>query len=75
METVRDPRLSSEAVLERIDAILRELLELRQTVAAQGRVARGNLAMELFGALGHGTWEEYDPDVDWRLEGLPSPPA
>ena len=66
MDTVQDTRVPSEAVLERIDAILRELLELRQTVAAQGRVTRGNLAKELFGALGRGKWEEYDPGLDWQ---------
>ena len=66
METVRETQLPSEAVLERIDAILRELLELRQAVVAQGHAAGGNMATELFGALGHGTWEEYDLDVDWR---------
>jgi len=66
METVRDTQLPSEGVLERIDAILRELLELRQTVVAHGHAARGNMATDLFGALGHGTWEEYDFDVDWR---------
>lgn len=66
MDTVQDTGMPSEAVLERIDAILRELLELRQTVAAQGRVARGNLAKELFGALGRGTWEEYNLDQDWQ---------
>ncbi|MGQ9586083.1 MAG: hypothetical protein ACUVXG_11865 [Anaerolineae bacterium] len=66
METAQDTKLPSEAVLERIDAILRELLELRQALAAQGRVTRGNMTAELFGALGHGTWEEYDLDFDWR---------
>jgi hypothetical protein len=66
MDTVQDTGMPSEAVLERIDAILRELLELRQTVAAQGRVACGNLAKELFGSLGRGTWEEYNLDLDWQ---------
>lgn len=69
MDTVRDIEKPSEAVLERIDAILRDLLELRQTVVAQGRAARGNLARELFGALGRGTWEEYDLDLDWQRFG------
>jgi len=66
MDTVRDTRVPSEAVLERIDTILRELLELRQTVAAQGHAARGNMATDLFGALGHGRWGEYNLDVDWQ---------
>ena len=25
-----------------------------------------NLVDQLFGALGHGTWEEYDLDLDWK---------
>jgi hypothetical protein len=66
MDTVRDDAMPSEAVLERIDAILRELLELRQTVASHGRAARGNAAAQLFATLGHGTWEEYDLDADWQ---------
>jgi len=66
MDTVRDTERPAEAVLERIDVILRELLELRQTIVAQGRAAGGNLARELFGALGRGTWEEYQPDLDWQ---------
>lgn len=66
MDRVRDNAMPSEAVLERIDAILRELLELRQTVASHGRAARGNAAAQLFAALGHGTWQEYDLDVDWQ---------
>lgn len=65
MDMLQTTEVPSGAVLERIDAILRELLELRQTVAAQGRAARGNLAAELFGALGRGTWEEYNLDLDW----------
>jgi hypothetical protein len=66
MDTVRDTDMPAKAVLDRIDAILRELLELRQTVVAQGRAASGNLARELFGALGRGTWEEYNLDLDWQ---------
>ena len=66
MGIVRNSEVPSEAVFERIDAILRELLELRQTVVAQGRVTRGNLPTELFGALGRGSWEECDLDLDWQ---------
>ena len=25
-----------------------------------------NLAAELFGSLGWGSWDEYDPDLDWK---------
>jgi hypothetical protein len=66
MDTARDYAMPSEAVLERIDVILRELLELRQTVTSHGRATRGNATAQLFATLGHGTWEEYDLDADWQ---------
>ncbi|GAB4542805.1 MAG: hypothetical protein Kow0063_35280 [Anaerolineae bacterium] len=57
---------SPEAILERIEAIMRELAELRQMVLRiQPEPAAGDLAQQLYGALGHGSWEEYDlPDFD-----------
>lgn len=67
MATVRDAPPPSEVVLERIDAIVRELLALREAIAARPQPAPDNLAAELFGALGHGTWDEYDLQTDWRL--------
>jgi hypothetical protein len=66
VDSLQETQLPSEAVLERIDGILRDLIELRQTVVAQGRVAQGNLATDLFGALGRGSWDEYSLELDWQ---------
>jgi len=57
---------TTKTLLERIDAIAHELEELRQAVLAQDRPRNGNLADRLYGALGQGSWEEYDPDLDWQ---------
>ncbi len=48
-----------EVIVKRIDAILYELQELRRAVLEQSRPSNGNLAQQLYGALGKGTWDEY----------------
>jgi hypothetical protein len=56
---------SPDALLERIDLIMRELQALRQTVQAMTKpTPSAPLAQELFGSLGQGTPEEYEPDID-----------
>jgi len=60
METTPD------VIVKRIDAILYELQELRRAVLEQSRPSNGNLTQQLYGALGKGTWDEYDRDIDWR---------
>ncbi len=61
---------SPEAILQRIETIMRELAELRQMVLLiQSEPAAGNLAQQLYGALGHGSWEEYDAQLDWQRFG------
>ena len=57
---------SPDLILKRIDTITQELQELRRVVLVQERSAEGNLAEQLYGALGQGTWDEYDPDLDWQ---------
>ena len=58
---------STEIILQRIDAIIRELEALRQSVVAvQISPSSANLAQKLFGALGQGSWTEYDLDLDWQ---------
>ncbi|HSJ53430.1 MAG TPA: hypothetical protein VLC52_06745 [Anaerolineae bacterium] len=57
---------TTETLLERIDVIAHELEELRQAVLAQVRPPNGNLTDGLYGALGQGSWDEYDPDLDWQ---------
>jgi len=59
-------QLSPEAVMERIDTIILELQELRQVVQAQKQPAERDLTAQLYGVLGQGTWDEYDPHLDWE---------
>jgi len=59
--------LSSEVILRRIDAIIRELELLRSLVSAsETQQPTEDLAQKLFGILGHGNWEEYDLKLDWQ---------
>ncbi len=62
---------SPEAILQRIETIMQELAELRQMVllAQSEAPAAGGLAQQLYGALGHGSWEEYDLQLDWQRFG------
>ena len=53
--------LDQNQIVYRIDAIVRELLELRgQLMATPKPVSARSLTDELFGAAGHGMREEYD---------------
>lgn len=56
---------SPENILRRIDTIIQELQELRQLVKKETSPVNENISQQLFGALGTGTWEEYDPQTDW----------
>ena len=61
---------SPEAILQRIETIMRELAELRQMVLhIQSETVAGDLAQQLYGVLGHGSWEEYDVQLDWQRFG------
>ncbi|MCZ7670448.1 MAG: hypothetical protein M5U34_26450 [Chloroflexi bacterium] len=59
---------SPKEILQRIDAIISELQVLRQQVLTiqPPDVPSANLVEELAGSLGQGTWDEYDPDLDWK---------
>lgn len=57
---------SADMLLKRIENIVHELAELRQAVLMQARPKERNLADQLYGALGQGSWEEYDLDLDWH---------
>jgi len=58
---------SVEAILQRIDTTIRELEGLRKALLrSQAETPENNLAQQLYGALGQGDWEEYDPDLDWQ---------
>jgi len=53
-------------IVRRIDAMIRELQLLREMVATrQPEKNEINLVDELFGALGNGSWAEYDSCLDW----------
>jgi hypothetical protein len=53
-------------IVHRIDAIIRELLELRGQLTATPRAAlTHSLTDELFGAAGQGDRDEYDVQLDW----------
>jgi len=57
---------TAETLLERIDVIARELEELRRVVLAQVQPPDKNLADQLYGALGQGSWGEYELNLDWQ---------
>jgi hypothetical protein len=58
---------SPKAILQRIDTIIRELEELRKMIVPlQAELPADNLAQQLYGVLGQGTWDEYDLDLDWQ---------
>jgi hypothetical protein len=65
MEKAHPSAIQPEAVVACIDAFIQELQALRE-LAAQGTVSsKDNLPEQLFGALGQGTWDEYDLGADW----------
>jgi hypothetical protein len=66
MEYTKEATQPSDRILERIDAIIQELQELRQEVLSRGRPAEENLVDQLYGAWGKGSWEEYDRHLDWQ---------
>lgn len=66
MNASYDVQPSPELVLERLDTIIRELQELRQVVLIRNRPAEENVTAQLYGALGQGTWDEYDLHLDWQ---------
>jgi len=56
-------------MLARIESAIHELETLRRQLLVPA-ITAGNLAEQLFGALGHGSWEEYDLNLDWARFGL-----
>lgn len=55
-----------DTAIKQIDAIICELQGLRQAILVQIRPSNGNLTEQLYGALGQGSWQEYDPHLDWQ---------
>jgi hypothetical protein len=59
--------LDQKQIVHRIDAIVRELLELRGELTAPPKaVPTHSLTDELFGAAGQGHRDEYDVQLDWE---------
>lgn len=58
---------TAKIILDRLDAMLAELQSLRQEVQSmiqpEDNVSH-SLADELYGSLGHGSWEEVDSNAD-----------
>jgi hypothetical protein len=64
---LQEQNQSSEMILRRIDAIIRELELLRTLViASETQQPAEDLTQKLFGVLGRGNWEEYDLNLDWQ---------
>jgi hypothetical protein len=57
--------LDPEQTITQIDAIIQQLMTLRCQLLSQIAPATTHVTEQLFGALGRGTWEEYEPDLDW----------
>ncbi len=58
--------LNTRQVVQRIDGMIRELEVMRRQLVTTPKIIQpSGLTDELFGALGHGTWEEYDLNLDW----------
>jgi hypothetical protein len=70
MNTLSTVQVSPEALLQRIDAIMRELQELRRLVVAesppQAEPHGPGLVAQLAGCLGQGSWDEYEDDIEWE---------
>jgi hypothetical protein len=57
--------LDPEQTIIQIDAIIRQLTTLRHQLLPQVEPATTHVTEQLFGALGRGTWDEYEPNLDW----------
>lgn len=75
MNTLSTVRVSPEALLQRIDAIMRELQELRRLVQSQSQPQESppDIVAQLAGALapksrpeGFSAFEEYDMITEWE---------
>ena len=57
--------LDPHQIVKRIDAIIQELELLRRQLTTPPSQPT-NLTDQLFGALGTGSWDEYEPNLDWQ---------
>ncbi len=54
-----------QKLLQQIDALIRDLQNLRAQLSAEPVSCPGKVA-NLFGKLGKGSWQEYDHELDWE---------
>lgn len=75
MDAQRTAEVSSEVLIQRIDAIMRELQELRRLVSSQARPQEtpSDIVSQLAGALapasrpdGFSVYDEYDRVTEWE---------
>jgi hypothetical protein len=52
--------MDRDRLVAQIDALMRELTVLRRQLSQSAEPSTPNLTRQLYGSLGHGTWEEYD---------------
>ncbi|MBN2001832.1 MAG: hypothetical protein JXA21_00635 [Anaerolineae bacterium] len=69
MTILNGVQTTPEALLQRIDAIMRELQEMRRLLMSQSRQIDEDLVEQLWGSLGQGTWDEYHDDLDREYFG------
>jgi hypothetical protein len=74
MEAQQTVQIPADVLIQRIDAMTRELLDLRRLILAQtapqDQAHASDLVAQLAGALGQGSWEEYEDDVEWERFAL-----
>ncbi len=63
--------LDIDQMLARIDAAIQELQALRQQLVVPVKATTIGITEQLFGALGRGSWDEYDLDLDWARFDTP----
>ena len=70
MEAQPTAQIPADVLLKRIDALTRELSDLRRLIVAQAASQDHSQAHDLVaglaGSLGQGSWEEYDRFSDWE---------
>ena len=64
MTMLNGVHISPEMLLQRIDAMMRELQEMRRLLLSQAEQPENGLLAQLWGVLGQGSWDEYNEDFD-----------
>ncbi len=73
MNTQPTVQMPADVLLQRIDAMTRELLDLRLVTAQvipPMESQEPDLVAQLVGRLSQSSWEEYEHDVEWERFSL-----